>query len=294
MTFFSIIIPTFNRAGLITETINSLLKQTFQDFEIIVVDDGSNDNTEEVVSLVKTNRVRYIKKENGERGVARNFGARLAKGEYLNFFDSDDLAYENHLETAFHFLKNIEKNCEVFHTAYDIQKDGMIKPAESNLFDTTINENIIIENFLSCNNVFIRKDIALENPFPEDRRMAVAEDWALWLVLSSKYKFYHYNTVTSTIVYHDNRSVFDFNVDKIILRDKLLIEYLMSVKSFVLYYRSSLKMFKGERYTFMALFLALKKRKKESLKFLFQSLSFDQRVLLRKRFWGTIKTIILQ
>src|SRR5687767_9278561 len=96
---FSIVIPTYNRAHLIKKTIESVLAQDFADFELLVVDDGSKDDTESVVSSFTDKRVHYFKKQNGERGAARNFGAARAKGSYLNFFDSDDLLYRNHLST---------------------------------------------------------------------------------------------------------------------------------------------------------------------------------------------------
>ena len=93
--FFSIVIPTYNRAKFIDKAIASLLNQKYEDFEVIVVDDGSTDNTEEVVKSFNNNKVKYYKKENQERGAARNYGAKLAKGEYINFFDSGPIGDAN-------------------------------------------------------------------------------------------------------------------------------------------------------------------------------------------------------
>ena len=76
--YFSIIIPTYNRASLITKTIESVLLQD-EAFEIVVVDDGSTDDTKEVVNSLLDSRVKYFYKENGERGAARNFGAQKSK-----------------------------------------------------------------------------------------------------------------------------------------------------------------------------------------------------------------------
>ena len=94
---FSIIIPTYNRASLIKETINSVLLQDYPNFEIIIVDDGSTDDTENIVKSIEDSRINYHKKTNAERGAARNFGIKLAKGEYITFLDSDDILYVNHL-----------------------------------------------------------------------------------------------------------------------------------------------------------------------------------------------------
>jgi glycosyltransferase involved in cell wall biosynthesis len=79
----SVIIPTYNRANLVEKAIKSVLKQTYQDFEIIVVDDGSTDNAEEIIRGFKDKRVKYIKKykENKGSSVARNIGIKVARGK---------------------------------------------------------------------------------------------------------------------------------------------------------------------------------------------------------------------
>src|SRR5215471_9220074 len=86
----SVVIPTYNRADYIGETIESVLQQTYSNIEIIVIDDGSTDNTAQVVERFES-RVRYVRQENAERGASRNHGLRLAQGEFISFLDSDDL-----------------------------------------------------------------------------------------------------------------------------------------------------------------------------------------------------------
>ena len=98
--FFSIIIPTYNRANFIFLTLTSVLNQICKNYEVIIVDDGSTDNTEEVVQgFIKNNNLiyfHYYQKVNEERGVARNYGIKKAKGQWITFLDSDDLFYPNH------------------------------------------------------------------------------------------------------------------------------------------------------------------------------------------------------
>jgi glycosyltransferase involved in cell wall biosynthesis len=94
---FSVIIPTYNRSDLLIETINSILDQTFQDYEVIIVNDGSTDNSKEVLESYGT-RIRVIHKENSGAEKSRNAGAEIAKGEYFCFFDSDDLMFPWTLE----------------------------------------------------------------------------------------------------------------------------------------------------------------------------------------------------
>ncbi len=88
---FSVIIPTYNRAKVISRTIKSVLNQTFKKFELIIVDDGSKDNTEEVINSFKDDRIVYIKhKVNKGQNAARNTGISIVKGKYISFLDSDD------------------------------------------------------------------------------------------------------------------------------------------------------------------------------------------------------------
>jgi glycosyltransferase involved in cell wall biosynthesis len=87
----SVILPTYNRAHLVGRAIQSVLDQTYQDFEIIVVDDGSKDNTEEVINGFTDTRIRYVKHQQNKGGsAARNTGIKFAKGKYIAFQDSDD------------------------------------------------------------------------------------------------------------------------------------------------------------------------------------------------------------
>lgn len=87
----SVIIPTYNRANTILRSVNSVLNQTYQDFELLIIDDGSTDNTKELIEQIEDSRIRYICQEtNGGVANARNIGAKLASGEWIAFQDSDD------------------------------------------------------------------------------------------------------------------------------------------------------------------------------------------------------------
>lgn len=95
--FFSVVMPVYNRANIVAESIESILAQTFTDYEIIVVDDGSTDDTVSVIQ--KYSNIRILKQENSGPGEARNLAARHATGRYLAFLDSDDLWFPWSLET---------------------------------------------------------------------------------------------------------------------------------------------------------------------------------------------------
>jgi len=96
---FSIVIPTYNRADSITNTLTSCFEQTFTDFEIVVVDDGSTDNTAEVLASIDDARLVVVSQDNAGPAAARNTGMDIAKGDYIAFLDSDDLWYPAFLDT---------------------------------------------------------------------------------------------------------------------------------------------------------------------------------------------------
>jgi glycosyltransferase involved in cell wall biosynthesis len=105
----SVVVATYNRAGLLKETIESVLRQTFQDFELIVVDDGSTDDTEEVLRPYG-DRLRFLRQENRGPSAARNLGISLARASWISIQDSDDICASSHLETLYRF---VEKNPDV-------------------------------------------------------------------------------------------------------------------------------------------------------------------------------------
>ena len=102
---FSVVIPAYNARKFIPLTIESILRQTVQDFEIVVVNDGSTDDTLEVLQGVGDPRLRVITRENGGECAARNQGFREARGKYIAFLDSDDVWLPNHLEQALAFME---------------------------------------------------------------------------------------------------------------------------------------------------------------------------------------------
>ena len=118
MPFFSIIIPAYNRSTLILDTLNSVMHQSFCDWECIVVDDGSKDNTREVVQSVieKDGRFKYVYQENSERSVARNNGVKHAVGKYICFLDSDDQFTEHHLQGLFDVISKRNFKDEIYYT----------------------------------------------------------------------------------------------------------------------------------------------------------------------------------
>ena len=290
--FFSIIIPTYNRANFIAKTVQSVLEQTFSDFEIIIIDDGSTDNTEEVIKSISDNRIKYIYIKNAERAAARNYGCKLALGEYVTFFDSDDLLYDIHLTVADKIIK-ANKGIEVFHLGYDIKNDdGKIIKKVNNL-GTTVNKGLISGNILSRNGIFINKKSAIQNPFNTDRKLSALEDWELWLRLATQYPIYCFNKVTSSIINHDNRSVLQTDKQQLIQRFEALLKYILTNEKVVSYYRKDIRKFKASCYSYIALHLSLTKQNRVSvLKYLMMSMKENPALIFQRRFLAIVKHFI--
>lgn len=117
---FSVILPTFNRQDLVTRAIDSVLLQNDQDFELIVIDDGSTDQTMEVLGLYKDARLKILHKENGGVSSARNLGLEHARGKYITFVDSDDYLLQGFLKDAREFLSQHQVSA-VFYSGLTIE-----------------------------------------------------------------------------------------------------------------------------------------------------------------------------
>lgn len=289
--FFSVVIPTYNRAEFIRKTIESVLIQSLRDFEIIVVDDGSTDNTEAVVKSVASNKIRYYKKENSERAATRNFGAKVSTGIYVNFLDSDDVIYPHHLQSAKKFSE-ANVNAAIFHLGYDIKDEhGKLLRSVANI--QFINQQILSGNILSCNGVFIRKECIMQNQFNEDRSLSSLEDWELWIRMSARYLFLNDNTITSTVIQHDERSVMSVDTTKIKLKIDRFIHYVLLDEMNKKYYGSKLNKTVASAWTYAALHLAIANgNKKDVLYYLLKGINRYPGEVFKKRFLGIFKKLI--
>lgn len=292
LPIISIIVPTYNRAHLIDKTILSLLAQTDNRYEVIIVDDGSTDDTEMVVEKYLSDKLSYYKKENAERAAARNFGTQKARGKYINWFDSDDIALENHVATAIEMIESYN-NPEVFALGYSIENtygkliQDFIYPKE------IMNSEIYKGNFFACNPVFVRRDVALENPFNEDRGLSASEDYELWMRLASKFPFYATNNKTLKMIHHEERSVLMSNSKKLILRFEKFIEYTTSNVKISAFLGENIGYFIMKNYLILAVDLAANGHKKEAKYYVKKAFKTSKLILLERTFFATLKHLIV-
>jgi len=288
MPFFSIVIPTYNRAKIIYPTIKSVLNQQFKDWELIIIDDGGNDNTEHIIRKLNDKRISYYWKENGERGAARNFGALKTTGEYVFYLDSDDLIYPNHLQHAFEQLTKLNFP-EFFHSRYEEvypNKTVQLKILNQN----TIWKTSQRQNKMACQ-FFLRKDIALNFPFSENRKLKIGEDWLVILKIGLKYTLHISNQVNSALVQHASRSMEIANFDDVIQSRNLILYELNKLSSVDLKNITTNVYF--ELTSLAALSAVLRKKKRLGLKTIFKlSIKYPFKVIKEKRTLAIIKHLL--
>jgi glycosyltransferase involved in cell wall biosynthesis len=183
----SVIIPTYNREKFIGPAIQSVLDQTYQDFEVIVVDDGSTDETLNVVKQF-SEKVRYIYQPNKGRSHARNKGLSLAKGQFVAFLDSDDLYLHEKLRLQVDFMKQHKEFGMVYTSAYCIDEDGVPLQAR---YEADVSGWIykhiafFVPVTIALPTVMVRREI-FESAGSFDEEMDRFEDTDMWRRISKK------------------------------------------------------------------------------------------------------------
>jgi len=206
----SVIIPTYNSAKYISRAVESVLNQTYQDFEIIIIDDGSTDNTGEIVQSIKDDRITYIKQENAGPAAARNKGLEIAKGEYIAFLDADDMWKANKLETQIKCFSQNDKLCLAF-SAMDLVNEDLEIIRVKRHRKYTNNELLkqLLTNYPDTvpmpSTVMIKKSYLNEVGYfyPE---LFTGEDFDLWLRLILKGDF-EYIDESLTVSYKPESSI---------------------------------------------------------------------------------------
>lgn len=163
----SIIVPIYNTEQYLTKCIDSILNQSLKNIEIILLNDGSTDNSEKIILRYNDKRIKYIKKENTGIGSTRNLGIINATGEYVMFIDSDDYIALDCAEKMYN--KACKDNCDIVISDYYEDHDGLLKKIKFKSFkDSNLNDNPNILNNINlgpCNKIYRReilKDIKFE------------------------------------------------------------------------------------------------------------------------------------
>ncbi len=276
---------------LIGKTIESVLSQKYKDYELIIVDDGSTDDTENVVKLYLNSFVHYYKKNNAERAAARNFGIIKAIGKYITFCDSDDLLYPDYLSNAYETILNND-DVSWLHLGYEIKR-SQGKPVRMAWMENNFMLNLAKGNPLSCMGVFVRNDIIKMNLFNENRHLSGSEDWELWLRLAARYKIIFDQRVSSALVIHEERSVIQTDELKLLLRKYLSIGFAFDDELVSKEFGKMKVIMYSYFDTYIALHLLLAGKVIASLKFLVKAIKNYPACIFERRFLVIIKYFIL-
>lgn len=243
----SIIIPTFNQAEYIDYTLKSVIKQSYENWECLIIDDGSNDNTEEIVERIieKDSRFKYFKKVNGGASSARNYGLDIAKGDLIQFLDSDDYIDKDKLSKGIEAFEN-NKSSNIIISNFNMFRNSIdtLLPPYCNLENRTFDFNSILIDWdvnytipLHCG---LFQNILFQN-VRFDESIQSKEDWIMWVTIlkngakasfvNESLAFYRYNdkgnhTNDDNNFIKANKIVYNLidEEDKIILFEKNLKE----------------------------------------------------------------------
>ena len=198
LPFFSIIIPTYDRAHIIHRPIDSIISQTFTNWELIIIDDGSTDETKSIVDSYNDDRIRYLWQENQERSAARNHGIKLARGEWICFQDSDDAYLPEHLQVLY---ESIHQN-----PGFKVIRTGLF------IFE---NEKLVTKSSIGISKYdqypfegiqcFAFNSEIFKDGVQFDLKFITIEDFEFLLKIGNKYKFYQIESWTVKY-YYDPRS----------------------------------------------------------------------------------------
>ncbi len=190
----SVIIPTYNRAHMVGRAIESVLVQTYRDLELIVVDDGSTDNTGGIVGNFSDSRLTYIKlrKNSGASAVPRNAGLKIARGEYVAFLDSDDEWLPEKLEKQINKFQTLPKpnNVGIVYCGfyYISEKSGQIAHVVAPNFRGNVFTNFLEGNIMGSLTTLIKRE-CFEKIGYFDEALSRSQDYDMWMRLSRYYDF---------------------------------------------------------------------------------------------------------
>jgi glycosyltransferase involved in cell wall biosynthesis len=187
----SVIIPTYNRANVLGRAVGSVLNQDYRDFEIIVVDDDSTDDTEGVVRGFDKAQIKYVRHEkNRGPAAARNTGIGHSKGKYIAFQDSDDEWFPQKLGRQVQILETACDSVGAVYTGFwRIKNDSRkYEPRKRGKREGDIHKELLKGNFLGTPTILIRKG-CFESQGLFDEKLVHLEDWEAWLRISKHYEF---------------------------------------------------------------------------------------------------------
>lgn len=285
--FFSVVIPTYNRAAFIKATLQSVLNQTYPNFEIIVVDNCSTDNTDQVLdSFIRAGQIKFIKHEqNFERARSRNTGMKAARGDFLTLLDSDDYMYPNNLADAAKYAQT-HPDIKCFHNLFEFVNSAG-KVVRRYPMPSLKNQRKAIAggNFMSCIGDFIHREIYQRYEFDTTPELIGAEDWEFWLRVLADHQVGRIEKVNSGVLQHDGRSVNSQNRGSMKTGLEKLYLKLSTDPHLSKVYGPYLKRIRANSLIYMAILANTGGEFAEARNYLSQAMGADLGLLAGTRFW---------
>ncbi len=233
MPFFSVIIPVYNKANFVEKTIQSVLNQTFQDFEIVIINDGSTDESENIILKIKDPRLKYFTTNNNGVARARNFGIENSNSSFVCFLDADDIWHDEFLESFYQYITS-NSNQKVFSCAIDIETKNKIFHA--NYAIPKNNSAFEILDFFDSSNkepiLWTSSSVFSKSVFNEigvfDSTIKIAEDTDLWIRIGLKYKILFIKKILARYVFDQNSIS---RTKTYIFEEKIFNKYLLEEKT---------------------------------------------------------------
>lgn len=293
--FFSVVIPTYNRAAFIEATLESVFSQTYPHYEIIVVDNCSTDNTDEVLEpYIRAGRIQFIKHEqNYERARSRNTGMSVARGDFVTLLDSDDFMYPENLADAAAFaLAHPEIKCfqnlyELVDSQRKVLRDFPLPSLDNQL------KAIAEGNFMSCIGNFIHREIYQRYEFDTTAELTGAEDWEFWLRVVADYKVGRIEKMNSGVLQHEGRSINNQDLESMKIGIAHLCSKLATDPHLSEIYRPYLKRIQSNSLLYIAILANGAGLFKEARKYLTKAAMSDMGLLRRGRFWRVARRALL-
>jgi glycosyltransferase involved in cell wall biosynthesis len=285
--FFSVVIPTYNRTEFIKATLESVLSQTYPHYEIIVVDNCSTDNTDEVLQpFIRAGQIQFIRHEqNYERARSRNTGMSMAKGDFVTLLDSDDFMYPDNLAEAADYARaHPEMKC--FHNLYElVDSQGNVlrrypMPSLRNQIKA-----IVEGNFMGCIGDFIHREIYQRYRFDTTQELTGGEDWEFWLRVLADYPLGRIEKVTSGVLQHGARSINNQNLDSMKLGLDHVCTKLTMDPHLSQVYGPYLKRIRANSSLYMAILANTGGLFGEARKYLTEAVNIDFTLLANPRLW---------
>lgn len=281
MAFFTVIIPLFNKENFIENTLKSVLNQSFRDFEVLIINDGSTDKSEGKVFEFKDTRIHYFYKENGGVSAARNFGIAKAQSDYITFIDADDFWYPNFLQEMFENIARftelkvfsaaieVETSKKVFPSSYSIVKTADCEIV--NYFEASSKETII------CTSCAVFHKSVFEKTDNFDIQLKSGEDTDMWIRIGLIYPIlfswkilarYVYDPKSLTKNHTTTINSFDFSKYTSLEKTNPILKKFLDLNRFSLAIKSKII---GEKKHFLLFYKAID----------LENLSLKKRILLK-------------